>query len=115
MDHKSIRVRIAGKIDRIEKFGEQIRVVDYKTGAVKLENIKSDDLLDKLLNDGQQDKMRQVWLYRYLTLKNIRDYGGLPRDKAKRDIFPARNMPVEAGFYSFRDIPGGLQIEPSAL
>ena len=107
-----IRVRIAGKIDRIEKFGDQIRVVDYKTGSVKLEAKTPKDLIDKLLNDGSQDKMRQLWLYRYLTLKNISEHGGLPRDKAKQDIFPAKGLPVEAGFYSFRDIAGGFKSNP---
>ncbi|UFH52795.1 PD-(D/E)XK nuclease family protein [Spirosoma sp. KNUC1025] len=110
--HKTIRVRIAGKIDRIEKFDNQIRIVDYKTGQVKLSDKTPDDLSEKLLYDGKEDKMRQLWLYRYLTLKNIRDYGGLPRDRAKRDIFPAAGLPVEAGFYSFRDIAGGFKSNP---
>lgn len=110
--NKTIRVRIAGRIDRIEKFGDQIRVVDYKTGKVDLADKTPKDLSEKLLNDGREDKMRQVWLYRYLTLKNIRDYGGLPRDKAKQDIFPAEGLLVEAGFYSFRDISGGFKSNP---
>lgn len=110
--NKTIHVRIAGKIDRIEKFGDQIRIVDYKTGKVDLSDKTPKDLPEKLLNDSREDKMRQLWLYRYLTIKNIRDYGGLPRDKAKRDIFPAKGLPVEAGFYSFRDISGGFKTNP---
>ena len=111
-DQRTIRVRIAGKIDRIEKFGDQIRVVDYKTGKVDLSDKTPKDLSEKLLRDGREDKMRQLWLYRYLTLKNISELGGLPRDRAKRDIFPASGMPVEAGFYSFRDIAGGFKSNP---
>lgn len=107
-----IRVRIAGKIDRIEQFGDQIRIVDYKTGKVDLSDKTPIGLMDKLLNDGKEDKMRQLWLYRYLALKNISDYGGLPRDRAKKDIFPAQGMPVEAGFYSFRDVNGGFKSNP---
>ncbi len=107
-----IRVRIAGKIDRIERFGDQIRIVDYKTGKVDLSNKTPKDLTDKLLNDGKEDKMRQLWLYRYLALKNISEHGGLPRDKAKQDIFQAEGMPVEAGFYSFRDVGGGFKTNP---
>ena len=111
-EQQTIRVRIAGKIDRIEKFGDQIRVVDYKTGKVDLSEKTPKDLSEKLLRDGREDKMRQLWLYRYLTLKNISELGGLPRDRAKRDIFPASGMPVEAGFYSFRDIAGGFKSNP---
>ena len=79
-----IRVRIAGKIDRIERFGDQIRIVDYKTGKVKLPEKTPENLVEKLLKDGSSDgeKMRQLWLYRYLALKNISQYGGLPRDKS---------------------------------
>jgi RecB family exonuclease len=112
MGHPTLRVRIAGKIDRIEQYGGQIRIVDYKTGSVKLDNKTPKDLADKLLNDGSADKMRQLWLYRYLTLKNIRDYGGLPLNRDIADVYPAGNMPVEAGFYSFRDIPGGFKTNP---
>ena len=107
-----LRVRIAGKIDRIEQYGGQIRIVDYKTGSVKLDPKTPKDLADKLLNDGGSDKMRQLWLYRYLTLKNIRDYGGLPLNRDIADVYPAGGMPVEAGFYSFRDVPGGFKTNP---
>ncbi|GAB3014103.1 PD-(D/E)XK nuclease family protein [Spirosoma pulveris] len=110
----TIRVRIAGKVDRIERLGDQIRIVDYKTGKVKLSEKTPKDLSDRLLSDGGDDagKMRQLWLYRYLALKNISEYGGLPRDRAKRDIFKADGMPVEAGFYSFRDVDGGFKTNP---
>ncbi len=109
-----IRVRIAGKIDRIERFGDQIRIIDYKTGKVKLPDKTPEDLVEKLVKDGSSDgeKMRQLWLYRYLALKNISEHGGLPRDKAKQDIFQADGMPVEAGFYSFRDVGGGFKTNP---
>lgn len=109
---ESIRVRIAGKIDRIERLGDQIRIVDYKTGRVELPDKAPKDLAEKLLNDGREDKMRQLWLYRYLALKNISEHGGLPRDRAKRNIYPTANMPVEAGFYSFRDLKGGFKSNP---
>ncbi|GAB4040968.1 PD-(D/E)XK nuclease family protein [Spirosoma jeollabukense] len=108
----SIQVRIAGKVDRIERYGDIIRIVDYKTGKVSLPEKTPLDLAEKLLKDGREDKMRQLWLYRYLALKNISTYGGLPRDKAKKDIFPAVGLPVEAGFYSFRDVTGGFKSNP---
>ena len=109
---ETIRVRVAGKVDRIEQYGDQIRIVDYKTGKVDVSGSKVADLTDKLLNDGTMDKIRQVWFYRYLALKNISEHGGLPRDRAKQDIFPAQGMPVEAGFYSFRDVTGGFKTNP---
>lgn len=112
LNGRQLRVRIAGKIDRIEQYDGQIRIVDYKTGSVKLDAKTPKDLADRLMNDGGADKMRQLWLYRYLTLKNIHDYGGLPLNRDIADIYPAGNMPVEAGFYSFRDLPGGFKTNP---
>ncbi|RYC69345.1 MULTISPECIES: PD-(D/E)XK nuclease family protein [Spirosoma] len=112
LNGRQLHVRIAGKIDRIEQYGGQIRIVDYKTGKVDLPDKTPKDLADKLLNDGSADKMRQLWMYRYLTLKNIRDYGGLPRNKDIADVFPAQGMTVEAGFYSFRDVQGGFKSNP---
>lgn len=109
---ETIRVRIAGKVDRIELYGNQIRIVDYKTGKVSLPDKTPADLVDKLLKDGREDKMRQLWLYRYLALKNISEWGGLPRDRGKKNIFPASGLPVEAGFYSFRDVNGGFKSNP---
>ncbi|WP_460983001.1 PD-(D/E)XK nuclease family protein [Spirosoma fluminis] len=107
-----LRVRIAGKIDRIERYGDKIRIVDYKTGRVDLPDKTPKDLREKLLLDGKEDKMRQLWLYRYLALKNISEHGGLPRNKAKTDVYPAAGLPVEAGFYSFRDLNGGFKTNP---
>jgi len=109
---ETLSVRIAGKIDRIERYGNQIRIIDYKTGRVDLPARPPDNLAEKLLNDGQSDKMRQVWLYKYLALKNISLYGGLPRDNDRQVIYPAVGMPVEAGFYSFRDLKGGFRSNP---
>ncbi|GAB3695975.1 PD-(D/E)XK nuclease family protein [Spirosoma flavus] len=111
---EQVRIRIAGKVDRIERYGGQIRIVDYKTGKVNLQEKTPPDLDEKLLVDGSDtySKMRQLWLYRYLALKNISEYGGLPRDRAKRNIFPAAGLPVEAGFYSFRDVNGGFKSNP---
>ncbi|PRY35955.1 PD-(D/E)XK nuclease superfamily protein [Spirosoma oryzae] len=108
-----LEVTIAGKIDRIERFGDRIRIVDYKTGKVDLNSkIGPEQLREKLLSDGGQEKMRQLWLYRYLALKTIQEKGGLPRSETNGDIYPAVGMPVEAGFYSFRDVNGGFKTNP---
>ena len=114
VDGRMLRVRIAGKIDRIEQYDGQIRIVDYKTGKVELtENVRDTATLhEKLLTNPKADKMRQLWLYRYLALKNIHDYGGLPRNRDIADVYETRGMPVEAGFYSFRDLDGGFKTNP---
>ena len=114
VDGRTLRVRIAGKIDRIEQYDDQIRIVDYKTGRVDLKENTRDtaSLHEKLLTNPKADKMRQLWMYRYLALKNIRDYGGLPRNRDIADVYETNGMPVEAGFYSFRDLEGGFKTNP---
>lgn len=96
VDGEVIRVMIAGKIDRIEEYQNQIRIIDYKTGYVKLPENRGliADLKDRLLveTDSNWEKMRQLWLYKYLLLKN--------------EGFAGKS--VEAGFYSFRRINDGL-------
>jgi len=94
---QTLRIKIAGKIDRIEQINGQIRIVDYKTGAVKLPSDRSlQPIAEKLpLESGTSwAKVRQLWLYKYLYLKS-----GLN----------TANLPVTAGFYSFRDKEGALK------
>jgi PD-(D/E)XK nuclease superfamily len=118
-DGKTLRVKVAGKIDRIEWVNGHIRIVDYKTGDVTLQRAPK-DLETTLLTDADADKLRQVWLYKYLALKTIAETNGLPRNKANRTdptvTYPvAVGTPVEAGFYSFRKIKEGLLLNPVAF
>ena len=93
-------VKIAGKIDRIEQYNGKIRIVDYKTGKVDLPGTKSGtDALPQLLAEGGSKwaKARQLWLYKYLFLTN--------------NLNP-HQLPVTAGFYSFRDVKASLKENP---
>ncbi len=113
----TVRVRIAGKIDRIERVNGAIRIVDYKTGDVKLKSAPK-NLEATILTDADADKLRQVWLYKYLALNTIAKTGGLPRNKIGDSVenYPvAANTPVEAGFYSFRKLKEGLLLNPVAF
>lgn len=104
-----LRIRIAGKIDRVERLRQPdgstlIRVADYKTGKVEAKDadVKSIDLL---LTDSQKDKARQLWLYQYLVYKKMLQNRGLQFDKEWID---GTNTRVVAGFYSFRNLEGGF-------
>ena len=85
-----VQVKIGGKIDRLEQLRDgRIRIVDYKSGKVELP-AKIEDLAGSLTTladkDNKWEKIRQLWLYKYLILKE--------------NNYP--NAPVEAGFYSLR-------------
>lgn len=110
-------VKLAGRIDRLDRVhGHTLRVIDYKTGLVKAKDlgIASEKLSpeerrqvieEKLLYDDDWDKIRQLWLYKYLILKKMYSKSGLQvRDQI---LNPADNA-VQAGIYSFRNLKEGF-------
>jgi hypothetical protein len=103
---KPMEVRVAGKIDRIDRVGDQIRVIDYKTGKVEAKDleVKPELLEDTLLHDRKADKVRQLWLYKYVIAKKMIQEKGLRLDT--RVVNPAHQ--VVSGIYSFRNIGEGL-------
>ncbi|WP_026994786.1 PD-(D/E)XK nuclease family protein [Flectobacillus major] len=108
VEGKAIPLKIAGRIDRIDRIhGKTIRVIDYKTGMVKAEEltIKSEDLDEKLLLDSKNGKLRQLWLYKYMVLKRMLSERGLTIRGKK--LLPHDNK-VVSGIYSFRNVEEGL-------
>ncbi|RYF78822.1 MAG: PD-(D/E)XK nuclease family protein [Cytophagaceae bacterium] len=94
-----VQVKIGGKVDRLEQLADgTIRIVDYKSGVVKLPS-KIENLAESLTTladkDNKWEKIRQLWLYKYLILKE--------------NQYPDKT--VEAGFYSLRT----FQKEPAFL
>ncbi|CCH00686.1 hypothetical protein FAES_2677 [Fibrella aestuarina BUZ 2] len=87
-----VTVKLGGKIDRLERLANgTIRIVDYKSGKVdlptKVDPATLGESLMLLADEGNRwEKIRQLWLYKYLILKE--------------NQYP--NVPVEAGFYSLR-------------
>lgn len=102
-------IRIAGKIDRVERLRQPdgtvlIRVADYKTGKVEAKDadVKT---MEILLTDSQKDKARQLWLYQYLVYKKMLQKQGL---QFGDEWIAGTNTRVVAGFYSFRNLEGGF-------
>ncbi|MGA0560015.1 PD-(D/E)XK nuclease family protein [Larkinella sp. VNQ87] len=105
----SVSVRIAGKIDRVERLRQPdgsslIRVADYKTGKV---DVRDADVktIELLLSDPKKDKARQLWLYQYLVYKKMLTDNGLQFGSEWIDGASTR---VVAGFYSFRNLDAGF-------
>jgi hypothetical protein len=95
-------VKIAGKADRIDQTDKAIRVIDYKTGLVQAADLKinAEQVEGHLLRDRKYEKVRQLWLYRYLMAKRLQAAGTL--DTA---LFAPK---IEAGIISFRNLSAGL-------
>ncbi|MCS6795387.1 MAG: PD-(D/E)XK nuclease family protein [Raineya sp.] len=90
-----LQVRLRGIVDRVDKTGGILRIIDYKTGKVEKNDVKVDynDLL-VIADSPDMGKIRQLWIYKYLLFKNLENN---PQWKNYRDYF------VEAGIYSLRN------------
>lgn len=94
-NEKNLLIRIRGIVDRVDKFGNALRIIDYKTGSVQEKDLIIDE--NKFLEIAQNKglgKARQLWLYRYLLLKNLESN---PQWESQKEEFL-----VEAGIYSLR-------------
>jgi hypothetical protein len=66
-------ITLKGKADRIDRRGDVIRIIDYKTGSVKEKSLKLDTSIE--LNDQKNDlpKVIQLLCYAYIYLKANKD------------------------------------------
>jgi CRISPR/Cas system-associated exonuclease Cas4 (RecB family) len=63
---RKARVRLGGKIDRVDKLGELIRVIDYKTGGAKLDFPSLESLFDSE-HRNRNSAALQTLLYAWLV------------------------------------------------
>jgi very-short-patch-repair endonuclease len=108
VNNKMLPVKFAGRIDRMDRTGgSHVRVIDYKTGKVEAKDLKinAEDLAETLLTDKDKDKFRQLWLYKYMVLKQMVSSKGLTIRGIKLD---ETENTVSSGIYSFRNIDEGL-------
>ncbi len=103
------KIKIAGRIDRIERQGNTLKVIDYKTGKVVAKDLEKprDASLEDTLVDPDKEKLRQLWLYQYLMLKSM----------SKKDLVingeKLENYEVKAKIYSFRNLKEKLEVNLS--
>lgn len=102
---QSVNVKVKGITDRIDKIGEKVRIIDYKTGLVEKKDVKlSNDDLERLVSDTKADKVRQLWLYKYILSKLIIEKGEYYIGEHKL----TDKEPISAGIYSLRNLKEGL-------
>ncbi|KAA9346059.1 PD-(D/E)XK nuclease family protein [Adhaeribacter soli] len=102
-----VEVKLAGKADRIDRTGNKIRVIDYKTGFVNPTDlkVKTEDLETHFLSNKKYEKVRQLWLYRYLMEKSLSE---IPIMAAENGMELPEKTEVEASILSFRNLDKGL-------
>ncbi len=70
---KKERVYVKGKIDRIDKCGDEIRVIDYKSSIKNSDKFQFTGFSD-LMTDTDQNKLFQLFTYVWLLWKEKPDY-----------------------------------------
>jgi ATP-dependent helicase/nuclease subunit B len=105
LEEETLRVKIAGRADRVDLVQNTLRVIDYKTGKVEKRDLvlKPEEVEQRLLTDRTADKVRQLWLYRYILAKLLH---GQPGTGVLGMTVPANGF--EAGIISFRNLQGGF-------
>ncbi len=83
-------VKIAGKVDRIERRNNSVRIIDYKTGKVVANNLKI-NTFEGLSLDLKHDKIIQLLCYALMY-----------------DNKPLLNDPIEVGIISFKNMRAGF-------
>jgi hypothetical protein len=66
-------IRLRGKADRIEKIGNDIYIIDYKTGSVEQQNLNIKSLEDMYNPDLEKEKVLQLLLYAYMYKPNVQN------------------------------------------
>lgn len=65
-----IQMKLRGTIDRIDRVNGQLRIIDYKTGVVKPEELELSDL-DKITTDSAKEKAFQLLVYGLLIEEEL--------------------------------------------
>jgi hypothetical protein len=101
---KTIRVKLGGKIDRVELAEDgTLYVMDYKTGSVEVKSPGSlNKDIERYLTEDKDYKMnyvRQLWLYQYLVYREMEKPEGW---RLGDRVFRLGSHAVKSGFYSLR-------------
>jgi RecB family exonuclease len=98
---ETVTFRLVGTADRIDIKNNTLRVIDYKTGSFKKNNLKATNT-DELFRKPEKSKIIQLLLYKYLVIKALnKDTFPLP-ENIKHAI-----VDIESGFYFFKKLSDG--------
>ncbi|MCF8307371.1 MAG: PD-(D/E)XK nuclease family protein [Bacteroidales bacterium] len=104
--YKNFRVNFKGKIDRMDKVGEDIRIIDYKTGRVINQNITFDNFEQLMESTGKKEAF-QLLIYQWLYRQNYND---------GTKVWPAiLSFPALNNGYMFAKHAGKKGVENEAL
>jgi CRISPR/Cas system-associated exonuclease Cas4 (RecB family) len=93
---KSLDVKLKGFVDRVDRIGEEWRIIDYKSGSVSPAALKFEDW-NELKKDSDLAKSLQLYIYAYLFSKGRSE----------------RSVKIRAGIISLKKLNEGFMQVPS--
>ena len=84
IEYKGHKVLLFGFADRIDKVGDEIRIIDYKTGKVNPYDVKIGEKVEKITD--MAEKSIQLMIYKYLYISDNLKNSGITADKIKPGI-----------------------------
>ena len=90
INKEEIKVKLKGKIDRIDRVNGKLRIIDYKTGAVEKSSLELKDL-ENICIETKYEKAFQLLLYSILMEEEIE-----------------KNTGFSCGIISFKKLNSGL-------
>jgi ATP-dependent helicase/DNAse subunit B len=95
---KELEIRLKGFIDRIDRIGQEWRIIDYKSGTVSPADMKFDEW-DELMDDPDLSKALQLLMYAYLFYHERKE----------------KTSAIRAGIISLRKLNEGfMEVHPPA-
>jgi hypothetical protein len=87
----NFRVKLVGKVDRVDEYNGMTRIIDYKTGRVDQNQVEIVNWEDISTDYKKYSKPFQILTYAYM-MHNMKDI----------------TLPVEAGIISFKNLDAGF-------
>ncbi|WP_299223318.1 PD-(D/E)XK nuclease family protein [uncultured Psychroserpens sp.] len=84
-------INITGKVDRVDEYNGNLRIIDYKSGRVEQSKVEVVDWEDLTSDYDKYSKSFQVLTYVYMMFKSNKI-----------------SLPVEAGIISFKNLSSGF-------
>ena len=92
LSFSGVNINLCGFIDRVDIVGNDLRIIDYKTGKVDVADLTFENI-DELFVNPKKSKAFQLLMYVYLYVK-----------KNPKSV----NSKISAGIFSFKNLKSGL-------
>lgn len=108
------KIKINGNLDRVDRIDNSIRILDYKTGEVKLLAFPDENKKSKTKNNKPEESETDKFFNKLFGLDN----GGFPETfqglmyawlYSKSIDVHAKDLSISVGFYLAKKLQGGIQ------